>query len=384
MSLYGLDFIQDNEERFFLIEINGVFSGMRGFRQIYGDNRVQERAYSQLQERFGTITVNDGTYWREKFKKEHPVYCLLGDVIRNFPWLHRILFPLSRELRSPKALLDWTIDGVEDKQSFESPFPIYRGQESTIISLTTEDDLPHPLVNPHIAESVTKNKFYQHRILKRSELRELLPPSALVGLGWVHEPELDALLVEGDDFIIKPLQGKQGEGIKRITSKEIEEFRKVAGPIDSDHLSLTSPKPERYLENCIRESIFSCQTGLALIQPFIDSTKLINGETNYTCIRAIVCNGKFIDAYERYGSEPRVNLSRNAQARPFHADGFDDLCERTVAIYEEQCAKYDLTQFNAQIWEEYFEEVGPRVHRKLDLETEILSELVTIMNAMRR
>ena len=39
MSLYGLDITP--KEPLTLIEINGVCSGMNGFRQVYGDDRVQ-------------------------------------------------------------------------------------------------------------------------------------------------------------------------------------------------------------------------------------------------------------------------------------------------------------------------------------------------------
>ena len=48
MSLYGLDVIVTENDGRFLNEINGVLSGMRGFQQVYGDSRVEEKVFENL------------------------------------------------------------------------------------------------------------------------------------------------------------------------------------------------------------------------------------------------------------------------------------------------------------------------------------------------
>ena len=49
MSLYGLDIIIAEDGKRFLSEINGIMSGMSGFQQVYGDNRVKEKVFEMLQ-----------------------------------------------------------------------------------------------------------------------------------------------------------------------------------------------------------------------------------------------------------------------------------------------------------------------------------------------
>ncbi len=61
MSLYGLDFLKDSSGKLHLLEINGVRSGMKGFRSIYGDNRVENEVFSKLEKKYGKITVNYGS-----------------------------------------------------------------------------------------------------------------------------------------------------------------------------------------------------------------------------------------------------------------------------------------------------------------------------------
>ena len=73
MTLYGLDLIVNQEGRPYLGEINGICSGMGGFKQVYGDTRVENKVYRMLQERYGPLAVNDGTYQRDKFKQEDPL-----------------------------------------------------------------------------------------------------------------------------------------------------------------------------------------------------------------------------------------------------------------------------------------------------------------------
>ncbi len=72
MTLYGLDLIVGKDGKPYLLEINGIRSGMRGFEQVYGDDRVQKKVYQMLEQKYGILTVNEGTYSRDKYQREHP------------------------------------------------------------------------------------------------------------------------------------------------------------------------------------------------------------------------------------------------------------------------------------------------------------------------
>ena|SRR3989344_7337000 len=87
MTLYGLDLARDQQGKYHLLEINGIRSGMKGFEYIYGDNRVEEKVFKMLQKRYGSLTVNDGTYAELQYKKEHPFRYALGTVRNKIPFL---------------------------------------------------------------------------------------------------------------------------------------------------------------------------------------------------------------------------------------------------------------------------------------------------------
>ncbi|MBI4147053.1 hypothetical protein HY494_00180 [Candidatus Woesearchaeota archaeon] len=73
MTLYGIDLLQDQEGKYHLLEVNGVKSGMNGFKHIYGDDRIEEKVYQMLQHRYGKVTINDNSYFRLQYQKEHPL-----------------------------------------------------------------------------------------------------------------------------------------------------------------------------------------------------------------------------------------------------------------------------------------------------------------------
>ena len=74
----------------------------------------------------------------------------------------------------------------------------------------------------------------------------------------------------------------------------------------------------------------------------------------HTAIRAIVCNGQFVDAYARQSSHFRANLTQGAVARHFQTDRpFRDFCERVVSVLEERCASYRPETFRQLLWRNY-------------------------------
>ena len=103
MTLYGLDLVQDQEGKYHLLEVNGIMSGMNGFKHIYGDDRVEEKVYQMLQHRYGKVTVDDNSYFLLQYKKEHPLKSRWKSFIAKFPFLQRkekllgVLSALRRE-----------------------------------------------------------------------------------------------------------------------------------------------------------------------------------------------------------------------------------------------------------------------------------------------
>ena len=73
MGLYGLDLIIDGKGKKHICEITGVRVGMNGFKEIYGDDRVNDEVFGMLKRKHGSLTVNEGTYARNNFKKKQPI-----------------------------------------------------------------------------------------------------------------------------------------------------------------------------------------------------------------------------------------------------------------------------------------------------------------------
>lgn len=373
MTLYGIDLIQDQQGKYHLLEINGICSGMKGFEQIYGDNRVEEEVYHRLQERYGKITINNGSYMIMKYKKEHPFKYGFFSVIDKIPLLGKVIFrePRSVLLSLPAARVSWMEEKISFTHSHVFPFEAYIGQESAVISSHRNEELPHPLVNPYLMEKIAKNKFFTYQILKNSELRDLISPSTLLGLGFTHEPELEEILGSASHFVIKPILGSQGRGVEIIDKKTAGEHQNTRGPAGYVTVGRSPlfPKLEPYyLEDFVQEDIFSFQAGLGIIQPFIDSRQAIGKKRMYTSIRSIVCNEKFVDAYVRASLQKKVNLAQGAKAFPCKdKDEIASLSEKIVAVFEEQCMDYEPKNLNQRSYGQYIESRG-KTTEKMRLE----------------
>ncbi|MBI4116528.1 hypothetical protein HY449_02170 [Candidatus Pacearchaeota archaeon] len=157
MSLYGLDIMEDSEGKKHLLEINGIRSGMHGFEQIYGDDRVERKVWGMIQEQHGKLTVNDGTLFLKKIIDAHPIAFYVGNFFYKFPFLRKKLLrhPI---LSSKDAETDWMEDKPENSRLHFPPFERYLGQESTVINFWNEK-LEHPLVNDFAAEEIARSKF---------------------------------------------------------------------------------------------------------------------------------------------------------------------------------------------------------------------------------
>lgn len=362
MTLYGLDLVRDPEGKYHLLEINGISSGMKGFEFIYGDNRVEEKVFQMLQERYGNLTVNDGSYVRLKHKKEHPFKYAFNTVRDKIPFLRKKNLAWLKLRSLPTARTDWILEEVPYSSGRMFPFDPYIGQESAVLSTHYNQELPHPLVNPYLTEAIAANKFFTDQVLKNSSIRELVPPSTLLGLGFTHEEELAELLESAPSFVIKPILGLQGRGIEFLTREDAKKHQHSRSPIELlNPMKALYAKPEDllYVEDLVGLGLFSFQHGLGIIQPFIESKRLFEGMEMYSCIRAIVCNEQFVDAYLRVSPHKKANLSQGAQAYPCKdKDEIVSLSEKIVAVFEEECFRYDPKSFRQELYGEYIRSRG--------------------------
>lgn len=375
MSLYGLDVIITKDGGRFLNEINGILSGMNGFRQVYGDDRVEERVFDMLQNEYGTLTINDGTYRRNQFRKEHPLKFAMGYVLLRTPLIKRFFFLLNSTLSSKKAETDWLTDRIASPKPIELPFDSYDGQESTVINAWNEE-LPHSTVNPVVAESISRNKFLQYLLLDNSEISETIPKSSLVGLGATNEDELGEMVSNYDHFVVKPILGSCGRGIRFLTKDEVDKkYIHSRGPLDyigplESLLAMDGKSPRiKYIEDLIEQGDFSFEPGVSIIQPFIDSKQVDEGRETYSVVRAIVCNGKFVDAYQRTNSNPRVNLSQGAIAASFnYDDDFVGFCEKAIEVFEGRAKEYSPDSYKKILYQRYIDERGRTSDIQRDLD----------------
>jgi len=366
MSLYGLDIIIDKKGKYHLSEINGVCSGMSGFKDVYGDDRVKEKVYALLKEKYGNLSINNGTYRRNKFKKEHPFLFAKDFLLSKIPAIDKTYSSLKIPgfLFSEKSEIEWILDTAPNSKNFEFPFEVYNGQKSIVWNILNEE-LSHPTINDYVSEEITRNKFLQYQILKNSELKEFLPKSALAGMGFTDEATLEGIIDENSYFVIKPILGNCGKGVKFLSRDEAKKYRDTRGSIDSPYpfdliRAINNKKPKiKYAEDLIEENNFLFELGLSIIQPFIDSKKLDEkGNDIYSVVRAIVCNGNFVDAYLRVSRNKNVNLSQDASAIKFEDNHMKNFCEKSVNVFEKQCSKYNNDNFRKNLYEKYIGERG--------------------------
>jgi len=368
MSLYGLDIIETHDKKRTVLEINGIKSGMFGFREIYGDNRVEDRVLQMLQERYDTLTVSDAN-WLEQQK--YPLRRMAERVLirmanRGPRWnriVNRLLHP--KVYFSPYAVTYWwnerPPEGADHGKPWWSDLPKFNGQDSTVVNV---HNFPFPkTVNPFKAEYITERKFLQYLLLKDSPVSSFVPKTTLIGLGATNEADLEAMIAEQEQFVMKPMCGSRGIGVRLLSRGEISTLRGTRGSIWDASFAhawqvIFGRTSLRYVEDMVDDKDFSFEPVIAVLQPLVNAQRivfgvrqpvpsLVNGELalkvptggqgvpRYTSIRAIVCNGKFLDAYMRASGSPVVNLARQAEAHSFSYDSeFAEFCERFVHEFE--------------------------------------------------
>ncbi|NQV90878.1 hypothetical protein HQ489_00210 [Candidatus Woesearchaeota archaeon] len=375
-----------------IVEINGISSGMKGFCEVYGDNRVQEKIFSMLRERYGTLSMNLGySSWleleekRAEYALDHPfkhrlenLFSIMSHKTGITKKLHHYSYSKQPYVNSDKALNSWEFQNAPKNEPIELPFEHYIWQDSYIMNYVNSRE-KHPNVNPFFLEEILNNKFLTYRLLKDSTIKDYLIPSALTGLGFSYGKDINSVLENGEqDFVIKPIRGIQGIGVEFVKRERVEYERSLEGSMASLKYSLFDLVKENllkqiidfdkeipYVEDMVDKGDLRFGNSLAIIQPFLDTRTNIDGEDYFQSIRAIVCNGEFVDAYTRYSKNPCVNLSQDAKARLFEGDiaqicedVVETLCESLTEQIRKEIENSNFKDTDLQLWKEYVEERG--------------------------
>ncbi|MBI4116529.1 hypothetical protein HY449_02175 [Candidatus Pacearchaeota archaeon] len=202
-----------------------------------------------------------------------------------------------------------------------------------------------------------------------------------MGLGITDEKKLEEMLSQYENFVVKPIRGLQGRGVRFLSRQEVmdkyksdKSFSFYGLNLLLDNLSLGKPKRKHVpsVEEMVCDGDFSFEDGISQFQPFVESRK--NGFGEYSSIRAIVCNGKFVDAYMRTSVNPRVNLSQDAKAVSFYYDSnFPEFCENIAGVFETKVKEQDSENFKRDIYQKYLEGIGRGVEKwEIFLEKEMV------------
>lgn len=362
MGLYGLDIIVRNN-KFFLNEINGHNSGMKGFEEIYGDNRVEDKVFNILEKKYGKLTINTGRYDYLEDKKKNPISTFILDLIIRVPFIRNyIMNKVQRNqlLKSQKADINWLDDKTPNATVRKKTLEIYVGQESGVFNFVNTK-IPHTSINPIVSQAISENKFLQYLVLKNSSIADGIIDSCLVGLGATNNDELSKLLDTCDNFVVKPIIGSCGKGVKFLTKDEVyNKYMHTGGSVDyvtpfQRLFSLMGESDIIYFEDLVDNNNFDFEYGVSIVQPFIDSKE----DNNYSVIRAIVCEDEFIDAYKRESNNPKVNLSQDAKAVPFEYDSnFISYCNLVIKTFKAATQKLDIKNFKKSLYTQHIEEIG--------------------------
>jgi len=338
---------------------------MQGFRQIYGDNRIEDKVHAMLKAKYGALSVNDVSFEVREFRRKHPIKYAVG----------RIKDSLSRKVGyepiNPWAFLsataetEWLSEKSNPSSRLFASFPRYRGQESTVVNVINER-LAHPLVNDYVAEGIAANKLLQYLLLKKTEVADNLIPSVPVGMGITDELQLEAILSSCNHVVVKPILGLQGLGFKLLESADARaKYQGSRAPVND--IPITMALKDQgfrkyqvvYVEDFVKMNDFGFEMGVSILQPFIESQPSTKEDSLFSSIRAIVCNGRFIDAYKRVGSEPRVNFSQGAKAMAFEKDpDIMSLCEKVVEVLEREANATNTSTFAQSLYNGYFSDRG--------------------------
>lgn len=252
-----------------------------------------------------------------------------------------------------------------------------------VFSRTNEFD--NVLVNPYAIEKLLNTKLYVHRLLEDSELSQHIPKAVPYGMGLIHDLPLEISSV--DKVVYKPNSTGGGRGVRIFSPQYLKRIinpkrvKKGNERIREFFDRYCDQKPGWMADIFINNQLNAMELYSYLIQEFIPSKPIRSSETELghdSCIRAIVFDGEFIDAYHRLSpiplSEPETsstkyidNLHYGALAEPLSDDDktiVADFAERIVGTLEDKIENnnikttQDFKQFREQFWRDELERVA--------------------------
>lgn len=152
--------------------------------------------------------------------------------------------------------------------------------------------------------------------------------------------------------MVKPAKGFKGAGVTTFTPwfyprllKDYLYLKKRG-----EHISSDGAKRKLSLERMVENKEYEYEEALGIVQPMIGKDK-----EEYSAVRSIVCNGEYVDSYERVSDKAVVNFANGAEAREFEEPkGFETFCENAVSDLENSIKKYS-DNFKEEIYKEYLD-----------------------------
>jgi len=416
-NIYVLDIKKTPDDKLYLIEIGGQEGGTDGFVEAYGDLRTQQAILSAM----------------NSFGNGKPLYAQTepNDSEISFKFIKGLIilsmrsstFPIRYTARHVLDLRDeWVMkpyettfgkyDDVTAKEKYKiaaqqldidfrqfTDLKLHNAQTLRIELESGDYNFVHPeeiglirsghdifsrtnefddvLANPFVIERLINTKLYVHRLLEGSELEEHLPKSAPYGMGLLHELPIDW---SEDKVVYKPNSARAGQGVRIWSPEQMKlvmhpERAPLANKLLRNFFNFKW-KPQPITE----AALLGMEHFSYIIQEFIPSEPVTSSQTGLehdSCMRAVVFNGKFIDAYHRLAPTPLsgpdtnskyvANLSNGAFAEPLVDEDKDDVAEfseKVVATLDEKIERLSLTtendvrQYRKSFWEHELQMVG--------------------------
>lgn len=428
-TLYGVDIKITPEGRPYIVEINGGNVGMGGFAKLYGDDRVKNEVIAGLERIADSkLILIGGSYTKlrrnqregiqEKshvdYRPPDPRLDELRYHIRTSPCArHLSSDELHAEQKDNTSLFDTKFLEYEqfEHEHLSDCIFIYNTSDLSFPLETTEENLRlvavegifrnvhgdiiggeipidevgllfdrwgqmnglmrpgFPIINPPHHNIASSNKLFAHHILTRAGMDEYLPNTLPVGFGIETADQYwDFIDSFSSPYVVqKQILGGGGFGV-HILEKDF-----VNGPFG------LGIKESILLEDILLElgSLEECKYGFQLLCEFIESKPIHSWETGLYhdgCMRAIVFDGTFIDAYWRLAPQPlglaappdklyRANLSRGAIAEEVSdADKVlvKELCEVAIGLFDSEILKWYRNQPNEMQSDLWYQIIGEK------------------------
>lgn len=453
-NYYGVDIKINPEGKPYLIEINGWNSGTKGFIEAYGDLRTQEKILASMADytggkpiysRSGGISAKTGLsiglmaalapfyLW-----VSWPLVTLLEKAgIRSVPFFHArhamyrnaltdlhwvLIEKCAVDTHMDQAAKQIGIDFVRFRKAYyhssgdvvikvgptewkvlSSDGGLYSGVGSPYSSKYNDY-----IANPYTVEKILNSKWYVHKLLQNTWLQDYLPRTLLDGTAKDFPSELERL--QSSPLVIqKPHHGRRGKGVHIFRGKDLPSSwysRRLAKDMDLlSRLVDINPKIEL---NQLRWNInfnhfWNTQ---CVLQEYIPSRPVRSRKTGAlhdSCIRAIVFNGEFIDAYHRLAPGPIkevvnekngvANLARGAFAEPLtdqEKDIVSTFAEHTVQTLENRIeALYlddwrDWLSYEYKFWKDELAQIKDKSHSKEEAIFQLLNLSSLLHQALSR